>query len=137
MHIGLKNGNIVVFSETLHGLEINAAMRGITLDSQEETDEKIVPYHNTANDGIYFKASQVPPMPSEMANESAKFRRRELYALESDPLTNNISVLRDRIAMGDFESEDERTALLEEISNLYHERRSIREQIVAENPFAE
>jgi hypothetical protein len=135
MYIGLKDGNIVVFNETLADLQVNAAIRGIVLDGVEETDEQIVPYHNTENDGLYFKASEAPPCPAAIANARIRDRRRELYAAESDPLTNNISVLRDRIEQEDFGSEEERQGIVAEIATLYQARKAIREQIVAANPF--
>ncbi|MDR1414072.1 MAG: hypothetical protein LBI56_04020 [Puniceicoccales bacterium] len=135
MHIGLKNGNIVVFSETLNELQANAAIRGIILDSTEETGEEIVPYYNTSNDGIYYRKSQVPSVPVEIANEENRKQRQTLYGQLSDPLTSEISVLRDKIEMGDFASEDEQKQIEDEIERLYEERQSIREQIIAENPF--
>jgi hypothetical protein len=137
MFIGKKNGNIVAFNESQGDLAINASIKGITLDSIEETEEPIVPYYNTPNDGIYYKQSEVPPTPPNMANEIIRNRRRELYEEASDPITNNISVLRDMIALEDYSTENELQAIGEEISALYLERKSIREQIVANNPFVE
>ncbi|MDR1413712.1 MAG: hypothetical protein LBI56_02110 [Puniceicoccales bacterium] len=100
--------------------------------SQEETDEKIIPYRNTSNDGIYFKASQVPPMPSEVLRKENRERRKELFGRLSDPLTSEISVLRDKIEMGDFDSEDEKEEIKFEIKRLYRVRRDIREEIKAD-----
>jgi hypothetical protein len=136
MHIGIKGGNIVVFGKTLAELEINASTRAIILDSIEETNEKIMPYYNTKNDGKYFKASEVPPVPSEIADEIAKEKRRELYSILSDPITNEISVMRDMIAQGDFESGSERSEIEEKIVTLHLQRKEIRSQIAASNPFA-
>jgi hypothetical protein len=135
MHIGRKNGNIVIFSETLEELQANALIRGIALDSIGETSEEIVPSYNLCNDGIYYKASEVPQIPVDIANEIIRGRRRELYALMSDPLTNNISVLQDSIELEDYESENERQAIEDEIIALHGERKSIRNQIMADNPF--
>jgi hypothetical protein len=137
MFIGKKNGNIVAFNESLEDLAINASIKGITLDSIEETEEPIVPYYNTPNDGIYYKQSEVPPIPPDMANEIIRNRRRELYEETSDPITNNISVLQDMIALEDYSTENELQAIREEISALYLERKSIREQIVTTNQFVE
>ncbi|MDR2779144.1 MAG: hypothetical protein LBB16_02555 [Puniceicoccales bacterium] len=137
MFIGKKNNNIVVFSDSRGDLAINATIKGITLDSVEETDEQIVPSYNTHNDGIYYKQSEMPPMPTDMANEKVRNRRRELYMMMSDPLTNNISVLRDMIERGDYSTESQLRSIEEEISALYLERQSIREQIIANNPFVE
>ncbi|MDR2629038.1 MAG: hypothetical protein LBC30_03565 [Puniceicoccales bacterium] len=135
MYIGKKDGNIVAFSASQEDLAINASVKGITLDSIEETEEPIVPYYNTVHDGIYYKQSEAPSMPPEMANEVIRNRRRELYKEMSDPITNNISVLQDLIAQKDYLTENELQAIEEEISALYLERKSIREQIVADNPF--
>jgi hypothetical protein len=137
MFIGKKNNQIVVFSESQEELVINAAIKGITLDSIEETEEQIVPYYNTVHDGIYYKQSEVPSMPPDMANEIIRSRRRELYQEMSDPITNNISVLQDMITLEDYSTEYELQAIREEISALYLERKSIREQIVTNNPFVE
>jgi hypothetical protein len=137
MYLGLKDGHIVVFNESLADLEVNAAMRGIVLDGIEETDEWIVPYYNTENDGFYFKESEMPSCPAEIANGKIKDRRRELYALESDPLTNNIAVLRDRIGQNDYESDAELQEITAEINALYQERKVIRGQIVANHPFVQ
>ncbi|MDR2432221.1 MAG: hypothetical protein LBD34_00500 [Puniceicoccales bacterium] len=137
MFIGKKNGNIVAFNESQEDLAINASIKGITLNSVEETEEPIVPYYNTVHDGIYYKQSEAPSMPSDMANEITRNRRRELYEEMSDPITNNISVLQDMIALEDYSTENELQAIREEISTLYLERKSIREQIIANNPFVE
>jgi hypothetical protein len=137
MFIGKKNGNIVAFNESQEDLAINASIKGITLDSIEETEEPIVPYYNTVHDGIYYKQSEMPSMPPDMANEIIKSRRRELYKEVSDPITNNISVLQDMITLEDYSTEYELQAIREEISALYLERKSIREQIVTNNPFVE
>jgi hypothetical protein len=137
MYIGKKNGNIVAFSASQEDLAINVSIKGITLDSIEETDELIVPYYNTAHDGIYYKQSEVPSVPPDIANEITRNRRRELYEKMSDPITNNISVLQDMIVREDYSTEDELQAIGEEISALYLERKSILEQIVANNPFVE
>jgi hypothetical protein len=134
MYIGTKNGHIVAFNKTLEELAINAATKGITLDSVDETDENIVPYYNTPNDGIYYKESEIPPMPQSIVNERIRRRRRELYAEQSDPLTNNISVLHDAITQGDYETEEELVAIQAEISEIYEIRKSVREQIAAEHP---
>ncbi|MDR1528249.1 MAG: hypothetical protein LBS22_01530 [Puniceicoccales bacterium] len=137
MYIGKKNGNIVAFNASQEDLAINASIKGITLDSIEETEEPIVPYYNTVHDGIYYKQSEVPSVPPDIANEATRNRRRELYEKMSDPITNNISVLQDMIVREDYSTEDELQAIGEEISALYLERKSIREQIVADNPFVE
>jgi hypothetical protein len=137
MYIGLKDGHIVVFGASLADLETNAAVRGIVLDGVEETDEQIVPYHNTENDGWYFKASQVPPCPADIVNFRISDRRRELYAAESDPLTNNIAVLKDRIDRHDYESDGELQDIAAEVEALYQQRKTIRGRIVADNPFVE
>lgn len=135
MYIGKKNGNIVAFNKSQEDLAINASVKGITLDSIEETEESIVPYYNTIHDGIYYKQSEVPLMPPDIANEVIRNRRRELYKEMSDPITNNISVLQDMIAQEDYSMENELQAIGEEISALYLERKSIREQIITDNPF--
>ncbi|MDR0742322.1 MAG: hypothetical protein LBE98_02560 [Puniceicoccales bacterium] len=137
MYIGKKDGNIVAFSASQADLAINVSVKGITLDSIEETEEPIVPSHNTPNDGIYYKQSEVPSIPPDVANEAIRNRRRELYKEISDPITNNISVLQDMITQEDYSTENELQAIGEEISALYLERKSIREQIVANNPFVE
>jgi hypothetical protein len=135
MHIGIKNGNIVAFNETLAQLEVNATVKGITFDSIEETDEAIVPYYNTENDGIYYKESQIPPVPTSMANSIAKNRRRELYTQFSDPLTNEIAVLLYMINSQDYESAAECDEMNAKVLALHAERKAIREQIIDANPF--
>jgi hypothetical protein len=40
-------------------------------------------------------------MPKDVANDIIRNRRRELYLEMSDPITNDISVLRDSIAQRD------------------------------------
>jgi hypothetical protein len=135
MYIGKKNGNIVAFNKSQEDLAINASVKGITLDSIEETEESIVPYYNTIHDGTYYKQSEVPLMPPDVANEVIRNRRRELYKEMSDPITNNISVLQDMIAQEDYSTGNELQAIGEEISVLYLERKSIREQIITDNPF--
>jgi hypothetical protein len=57
----------------------------ITFDSIEETNEPIVPFYNTVNDGIYYKQSEAPSMPTDMTNEMVRNKRRELYGIMSDP----------------------------------------------------
>ena len=54
MYIGIKDGHIIIFGETENDVALNATIRNVTLDAIEETEEKIVPYYNTQNDGYYF-----------------------------------------------------------------------------------
>jgi hypothetical protein len=137
MFIGKKNGNIVAFNESMHDLAINASAKGITLDAIEETDEDIVPYHNTPNDGIYFKASEVPEEPVDIFNGRQQALRQERYAALSDPITNHSAVIRDRIAQGDYSSDGERKNLEDTIAELYIKRKAIRQQIANDFPYKE
>ena len=93
-----------------------------------------MPYYNTDNDGIYYKQSEVPPTPPAILNERAESNRRSLYATMSDPITNQISVLRDRLAYGDYDDENEITS---EMKDLYDRRKSIREEIKSRYPYVE
>jgi hypothetical protein len=136
MHIGIKDGDIVIFGETQAELEINALMRGITLDSVEETDEEIVPYYNTQNDGYYFKKSEVPPEPAGVANEKARRIREGLYGELSDPITNKIAVLRDEIDHGEYGVESE-SEMLQKLADLYNMRKAVRQRIVDDNPYVD
>jgi hypothetical protein len=135
MRIGIRNGKIIAFGKTAADLAMVATVRGLVFDSVEETDEEIVPYYGTVNDGIYYRASEVPPTPSEVANASIRDRRRELYGELSDPITNNISVLRETIAQGEYENGDELAEIESEIAILHSKRVAIRIKIANENPF--
>jgi hypothetical protein len=135
MFIGKKNNSIVVFSESQDGLAINASIKGITLDSVEETTEQIVPSHNTHNDGIYYKLSEVPEEPVNSFNGRQQALRKERYAILSDHITSHIAVIRDRIANGEYSSDDEKTAWENTITDLIAQRNDIRSRIVEEFPY--
>jgi anti-sigma28 factor (negative regulator of flagellin synthesis) len=135
MFIGKKNNSIVVFNESRDDLAINAAIKGITLDSIEETTEQIVPSHNTQNDGIYYKLSEVPEEPPESFNGKQQARRQEQYAILSDPITSHIAVIRDRIANGEYSSDDEKIAWEGTITDLIAQRNDIRSRIAEELPY--
>ena len=137
MYLGIKNNNIVAFAKTWQELELNAHIKNISFDSVRESNEEIVSYYNTPNDGIYFEKSNVPKTPTELANEQVRSQRRALYAEQSDPLTNQISVLRDQITMGDFDTPEERLEIENEISRLYQQRKSVRNQIIFDNQLIE
>jgi hypothetical protein len=85
MFIGKKNNHIVVFNESRDDLAINAAIKGITLDFIEETEEQIVLSHNTQNDGIYYKLSEVPEEPSIVSMLSSKLAARNNTPLSPIP----------------------------------------------------
>jgi hypothetical protein len=135
MFIGKKNNSIIAFSESREDLELNAAIKGITLDSIEETDENIVPSHNTPSDGIYYKLSEVPEEPPESFNGKQQARRQERYAALSDPITNHIAVIRDRIAGGEYTSDDEKTSWEDTIADLIAQRKDIRQQVANDFPY--
>jgi hypothetical protein len=137
MFIGKKNGNIVAFNEFKDDLAINASAKGITFDSIEQTEEPIVPYYNTHNDGIYFKQSEVPEEPADVFNVRQQALRQEQYAILSDPITNHIAVIRDRIAQGDYSSDGERNTMESTIADLYLKRKNIRLQIANDLPYKE
>ena len=137
MYIGIKDGHIIIFGETENDVALNATIRNVTLDAIEETEEKIVPYYNTQNDGYYFKQSEVPPTPVALLNEQARDKRRILYTEQSDPITNKISVLRDILDMGDFADDSEKQSIIDEINELYQQRKSIRDKIAQQCPLAE
>jgi hypothetical protein len=135
MFIGKKNNSIVVFNESRDDLATNAAIKGITLDSIEETDESIVPSHNTPNDGIYYKLSEVPEEPPESFNTKQRTRRQERYAALSDPITNHIAVIRDRIANGEYSSADEKMDWENTIAELITQRNDVRQRIADDLPY--
>jgi hypothetical protein len=135
MYIGIKDGHILIFSDSEDGVRTNAAMRGIFLDAIEWTTENIVPYYNTPVDGRYFKESEVPPTPVAVVNEQRRERRQEEYALHCDSLTAQISVLKDSITQGDHGDEAAKNAVEEEIAKLHSERKEIRARIVERFPY--
>jgi hypothetical protein len=137
MFIGKKNNSIVAFNESRDDLLLNATIKGITLDSIEQTEEQIVPSYNTQNDGIYYKLSEVPEEPPESFNGKQQARRQERYAALSDPITSHIAVIRDRIANGEYSSEDEKMAWEGTITDLLLQRRGIRSQIANDFPYKE
>jgi hypothetical protein len=135
MFIGKKNGNIVAFNGSQEELAINGSIKGITFDSIEETEEQIVPSHNTPNDGIYYKISEVPQEPPESFNARQQSRRQEQYSILSDPITSHIAVIRDRIANGEYSSQDEKTDWEDTIAGLLAQRNDIRQRIADEFPY--
>jgi hypothetical protein len=135
MFIGKKNNSIVVFNESRDDLLLNATIKGITLDAIEETDEQIVPSHNTQNDGIYYKLSEVPEEPPESFNGKQRVRRQEQYSILSDPITSHIAVIRDRIANGEYSSDDEKTSWEGTVADLIAQRNDIRQRITEEFPY--
>jgi hypothetical protein len=135
MFIGKKNNHIVAFNESREELAINGFIKGITFDSIEETEEQVVPSHNTPTDGIYYKLSEVPQEPPDSFNAKQQARRQEQYSVLSDPITSHISVIRDRIAGGEYSSEDEKTDWENTISELLVQRRDIRQRIANEFPY--
>ena len=135
MFIGKKNGNIVAFNETQEELAINGAIKGITFDTIEETEEQVVPSYNTPTDGIYYKLSEVPEEPPESFNTKQQVLRQEQYSIISDPITSHISVIRDRIAHGEYSSEDEKTDWENTIADLLVQRRDIRQRVVDQFPY--
>jgi hypothetical protein len=137
MFIGKKNNSIVVFSESQDGLATNASIKGITLDSIEETTEQIVPSYNTPNDGIYYKLSEVPEEPVNSFNGRQQALRKERYAILSDPITSHIAVIRDRIANGEYSSDDEKTSWEDTIADLIAQRNDIRQRIADDLPYKE
>jgi anti-sigma28 factor (negative regulator of flagellin synthesis) len=137
MFIGKKNNSIVAFNGSRDDLLLNASIKGITLDSIEETTEQIVPSYNTQNDGIYYKLSEVPEEPPESFNVKQQARRQEQYAILSDPITSHIAVIRDRIANGEYFSDDEKIAWEGTIADLLAQRNDIRLRIVSDFPYKE
>jgi hypothetical protein len=135
MFIGKKNNHIVAFNESREELAINAAIKGITLDSVEETEEQIVPSHNTPNDGIYYKVSEVPEEPADSFNKRQRVRRQEQYAILSDPITSHIAVIRDRIANGEYASDEEKMDWEDTILELLAQRRDVRRRIANDFPY--
>ncbi|MDR1528126.1 MAG: hypothetical protein LBS22_00875 [Puniceicoccales bacterium] len=135
MFIGKKNNSIVAFNESRDDLLLNATIKGITLDSIEETEEQIVPSYNTQNDGIYYKLSEVPQEPPHSFNGKQQAWRQERYAALSDPITSHIAVIRDRIANGEYSSEDEKIAWEGTITDLLAQRKDIRSRIAEELPY--
>jgi hypothetical protein len=101
--------NIVAFNESEEELLINGSIKGITFDSIEETEEQIFPSYNTPNDGIYYKISEIPQEPPESFNARQQSRRQEQYSILSDPITSHIAGIHDRIAHGEYSSQDEKT----------------------------
>jgi hypothetical protein len=137
MFIGKKNNNIVAFSDLRNDLAINVAIKGITLDSVEETDENIVPSYNTHNDGIYYKLSEVPEEPTDSFNGRQQALRQEWYTILSDPITSHIAVIRDRIANGEYSSQDEKASWENTIAGLLAQRNDVRRQIANDFPYKE
>jgi hypothetical protein len=135
MFIGKKNNSIVAFNESRDDLLLNATIKGITLDSIEETEEQIVPSYNTPNDGIYYKLSEVPEEPLHSFNGKQQARRQEQYTILSDPITSHIAVIRDRIANGEYSSDDEKTSWENTIADLIAKRKDIRSQIANDFPY--
>jgi hypothetical protein len=135
MFIGKKNNSIVVFNESRDDLLLNATIKGITLDSIEETEEQIVPSYNTPSDGIYYKLSEVPEEPPESFNGKQQVRRQEQYTILSDPITSHIAVIRDRIASGEYSSADEKTSWEDTVTELLTQRNDIRQQIANDFPY--
>jgi hypothetical protein len=137
MFIGKKNGNIVVFNDTVENIKLNAKIKGVTLDSIEETEEDIVPSHTTPIDGIYYKISEVPPVPAEVANAKIEVARQQSYANLSDPITNHMAVIQYRLDTNDYASDTEKTKLQAQLLELGDARKAIRQQIVDDNPYSE
>jgi hypothetical protein len=137
MFIGKKNNSIVVFNESRDDLLLNATIKGITLDSIEQTDEHIVPSYNTPNDGIYYKLSEVPEEPPESFNGKQRVRRQEQYSILSDPITSHIAVIRDRVANGEYSSDDEKIAWEGTITDLLVQRKDVRSRIADDFPYKE
>jgi hypothetical protein len=135
MFIGKKNNHIVVFNESREELAINAAIKGITLDSMEETEEQIVPSHNTPSDGIYYKLSEVPEEPPDSFNKRQRVLREARYGEESDPITSHIAVIRDRIANGEYSSDEEKMDWEGTIAELLAQRRDVRQRIADDFPY--
>jgi hypothetical protein len=135
MFIGKKNDHIVAFSKSREDLAVNASIKGITLDSIEETEEQIVPSYNTPNDGIYYKLSEVPEEPPDSFNGKQQALRQEQYAILSDPITSHISVIRDRIANGEYSSADEKKSWEDTISELLAQRKDVRQRIANDLPY--
>jgi hypothetical protein len=137
MFIGKKNGNIVVFNDTVENLQLNAKIKGITLDAIEETEEDIVPSHTTPIDGIYYKISEVPPVPVEVTNANIEVARQQSYANLSDPITNHMAVIQYRLDTNDYASDAEKIKLQVQLLELGNVRKAIRQQIVNDNPYSE
>jgi hypothetical protein len=135
MFIGKKNDHIVAFSKSREDLAVNAYVKGITLDSIEETEEQIVPSYNTHNDGIYYKLSEVPEEPPDSFNAKQQALREVRYREESDPITSHIAVIRDRIANGEYASADEKRDWEDAIAELLVQRKDVRQRIANDFPY--
>jgi hypothetical protein len=135
MFIGKKNDHIVAFSKSREDLAVNAYIKGITLDSIEETEEQIVPSYNTPNDGIYYKLSEVPEEPPDSFDAKQQALREVRYREESDPITSHIAVIRDRIANGEFSSADEKRSWEDTIEELLVQRKDVRQRIANDLPY--
>jgi adenylosuccinate synthase len=129
MYIGIKDGHIVAYSDTINGVKTMAMLNDKILDAIEETVETILPYYNTKNDGYYFKESEVPPLPIKASNERARWHREIGYTRNSDGITSHISALRDKLLFSDYKDDDEKRKIETKISKLYQERKEIREKI--------
>jgi hypothetical protein len=135
MVIGKKNGSIVAFNDTLAQPEINSKIKRISLDPIEETDEQIVPSHTTSVDGIYYKASEVPPVPVEIANERVRILRQQLYIQLSDPIINHMEVIQHRLDTNDYADDAGKDSLETRLTQLGNERKAVRQQTANDNPY--
>jgi hypothetical protein len=59
------------------------------------------------------------------------------YAILSDPITSHIAVIKDRIANGEYSSQDEKTSWGNTIADLLAQRNDIRLQIAEYFPYKE
>jgi hypothetical protein len=135
MFISKKNNHIIAFSELREELAINAEIKGITLDSMEETKEQIVPSYNTPNDGVYYKISEVPEEPPDSFNARQRVLREARYGEESDPITSHIAVIRDRIAGGEYASDEKKESWEDTVAELLAQRRDVRQRIADDFPY--
>jgi hypothetical protein len=79
--------------------------------------------------------SEVPEEPVNSFNGRQQALRQERYAILSDPITSHIAVIRDRIANGEYSSDDEKTSWENTITDLIAQRKDIRSRIVEEFPY--
>jgi hypothetical protein len=61
-----------------------------------EVGEEIVLSNSTSNDGIYYKRWNVPEELADGLNACQHALRQQNYSGLSDPIINNISIIRDR-----------------------------------------
>jgi hypothetical protein len=89
----------------------------------------------TPQRGIYYKLSEVPEEPPDSFNARQQALRAARYREESDPVTRHSTVIRDRIANGEYAFDGKKKSWEDTVAELLAQQDDVRQRIANDFPY--